>query len=82
MLEPYFLVMKERNSHMKSIKLNIEGLEEKETQDKVRDQLVGLRGVKEVGISTDESFVDVIYDDQTSDAEISNHLQNNGYKIK
>lgn len=67
---------------MKSIRLNIEGLEQKETQDKVRNQLESLKGVQDVCLSIDETFVDVNYDEQTSDAEINNHLQNNGYKIK
>lgn len=67
---------------MKSIRLDIDGLEQKETQDKVRNQLEGIVGVQDVCLNIDETFVDVYYDEQTSDAEINNHLQNNGYKIK
>ncbi len=66
---------------MKRISLNIEGLEQKETQDKVRNQLEGMVGVLDVGLSMDERFVEIAFDEQTSDAEIHNHLQNNGYKI-
>lgn len=67
---------------MKSIRLDIDGLEQKETQDKVRNQLEGIVGVQDVCLNIDETFVDIYYDEQTSDAEINNHLQNNGYKIK
>ncbi|PKM50397.1 MAG: heavy metal transporter [Firmicutes bacterium HGW-Firmicutes-7] len=66
---------------MKSINLNIDGLDQKETQDKVRNQLEGMIGVQDVCLSMDESSVAVYYDEHTSEAEINNHLQNNGYKI-
>ena len=66
---------------MKSIRINIAGLEQMETQDKVRDQLESVIGVKNVGMSAGQTYVDVDYDEQTSDIELNNHLQNNGYKI-
>ncbi|PKM94399.1 MAG: hypothetical protein CVU84_10025 [Firmicutes bacterium HGW-Firmicutes-1] len=66
---------------MQSIRLNIEGLEQKETQVKVINQLEGMRGVQDIYLSEDETFLDVNFDEETSDAEINNHLQNNGYKI-
>ncbi|SEW24054.1 hypothetical protein [[Clostridium] fimetarium] len=66
---------------MKSIRINIEGLQEIETQDKVRDQLESVIGVQNVGMSAGQTYVDVDYDEQTSDIELNNHLQNNGYKI-
>lgn len=66
---------------MNSIRLNIEGLQEKETQDKVRNQLEGMIGVQELSLSIDETCFEVNYDEHTSEAEIYNHLQNNGYKI-
>lgn len=66
---------------MHSLRLIIEGLEQEETQDKVRDQIEGLIGVQEVCLSAGQNYVDINYDDQTSDAEINNHLQNNGYKV-
>lgn len=66
---------------MMNIRLEIEGLEEKETQERVRKQLEGMEGVWDVCMSREEKCVDVSYDDRTSDAEIHNHLQNNGYKI-
>lgn len=66
---------------MNSIRLNIEGLQENETQDRVRNQLEGIIGVKEVSLSAGQDYVDIGYDDQTSAAEINNHLQNNGYKV-
>ena len=37
--------------------------------------------MKSVGLSAGQTYVDVTYDDQTSDIELNNHLQNNGYKI-
>ena len=66
---------------MKNSRISIEGLQQIETQDKVRDQLESIIGVKSVGISAGQTYVDVAYDDQTSDIELNNHLQNNGYKI-
>lgn len=66
---------------MNSIRLNIEGLQQNETQDKVRNQLEGIIGVQDVCLSSGQTYVDVNYDEQTSDVEINNHLQNNGYKI-
>lgn len=66
---------------MNSIRLNIEGLEQPETQDRVRNQLEGIVGIQNVCLSEGQRYVDVNYDDQTSDIEINNHLQNNGYKV-
>ena len=66
---------------MKSERIIIEGLQQMETQDKVRDQLESVIGVKNVGMSAGQTYVDVDYDEQTSDIELNNHLQNNGYKI-
>ncbi|MGB8451968.1 MAG: hypothetical protein WCD89_06500 [Anaerocolumna sp.] len=66
---------------MHSLRLIIDGLEQEETQDKVRDQIEGIIGVQEVDLSAGQNYVDINYDDQTSDAEINNHLQNNGYKV-
>jgi copper chaperone CopZ len=66
---------------MNSIRLNIEGLEQEETQDKVRNQLENIIGVQDVCLSAGQTYVDINYDEHTSDAEINNHLQNNGYKV-
>lgn len=66
---------------MNSIRLNIEGLNENETQDRVRNQLEGIIGVRDVLLSEGQTYVDINYDDDTSVAEINNHLQNNGYKV-
>lgn len=66
---------------MNSIRLNIEGLEQPETQDRVKNQLEGIVGIQDVCLSEGQTYVDVNYDEQTSDVEIHNHLQNNGYKI-
>ena len=66
---------------MNSIRFNIEGLQENETQDRVRNQLEGMIGIQKVYLSAGQDYVDINYDDQTSAAEINNHLQNNGYKI-
>ena len=66
---------------MKSERIIIEGLQQMETQDKVRDQLESIIGVKSVGLIAGQTYVDVVYDEETSDIEINNHLQNNGYKI-
>ncbi|MDF2821417.1 MAG: hypothetical protein K0R15_1858 [Clostridiales bacterium] len=66
---------------MNSIRLIIDGLEQNETQDRVKNQLEGIIGVNEVCMSAGQTYVDVNYDDQTSRNEINNHLQNNGYKV-
>lgn len=66
---------------MKSVRLNIEGLEDIETQNRVKNQLKSLNGVKEVNFSVDEKYVDVTYDRDVTSAHINNHLQNNGYKV-
>jgi len=66
---------------MKSVRISIDGLQQMETQDKVRDQLESVIGVQSVDMSAGQTYVDVDYDDQTSDIELHNHLQNNGYKI-
>lgn len=65
---------------MNHIRLNIEGLEQAETQDKVRNQLDNIIGVQEVNLAAGQTYIDIDYDEQTSEAEINNHLQNNGYK--
>lgn len=66
---------------MESIRINIEGLQFGETQDRVKDQIEGMIGVTNVKMSEGQDYVDVDYNDQTSVQEIRNHLQNNGYKI-
>lgn len=66
---------------MNTIRLTIDELEQNETQDKVKDQLEGIIGVQNVVLSAGQTYLDVEYDDQTSDMEIKNHLQNNGYKV-
>lgn len=67
--------------NMQSIRINIEGLQFNETQDRVKDQIEGMIGVARAKVSEGQDYVDVDYDDQTSVHEIRNHLQNNGYKI-
>jgi cation transport ATPase len=67
---------------MKHLSLDIEGLEEKETLNKVRHQVKGIVGVKDAYLNTIETQLKVSYDERTSEAEIINHLQNNGYKVK
>lgn len=64
-----------------NVRMNIEGLEFNETQDKVRNQLEGIVGVENVSLSEGQNYVDIIYDEQTSTAEIDSHLKNNGYKV-
>lgn len=64
-----------------SIRINIEGLQFNETQERVRNQIEGIIGVTNVKLSEGQDYVDVDFDEQTSVQEISNHLQNNGYKI-
>lgn len=66
---------------MNIIRLNIEGLEQNETQDRVKNQLESIIGVQNVYLSSGQTYLEVDYDDQTSDKEINNHLQNNGYKV-
>jgi cation transport ATPase len=66
---------------MKSVRLNIEGLEQNETQDRVKDQLEGIIGVHDVCVSEGQTYLSVNFDEQTSVQEINNHLQNNGYKV-
>ncbi|MDF2870614.1 MAG: hypothetical protein K0R05_2189 [Anaerocolumna sp.] len=55
---------------MENVRLTIEGLQFNETQDRVKNQLEGIVGVRKIN-----------YDEQTSAQEINNHLQNNGYKV-
>lgn len=71
----------ERNKYMDNIRLCIEGLQEVETQDRVRNQLEGIIGIQHVSLSEGQNYVDINFDEQTSVTEINNHLQNNGYKI-
>lgn len=66
---------------MQVVRLNIEGLQINETQDKVRNQIDGMLGVMDVKLSEGQDYVDITFDEQTSAQEIHNHLQNNGYKI-
>ena len=67
---------------MNNIRLSIDGLEQNETQERVRDQIEGIVGVSKVETSAGQTYVDFTYDEeQTSANEINNHLQNNGYKI-
>lgn len=66
---------------MDSIKFSIAGLEQTETQDRVRNQLEGVIGVRNVSLSEGQDYVVIDYDEQTSLEEIHSHLQNNGYKI-
>lgn len=66
---------------MNHTRFNINGLEQPETQDRVRNQLENIIGVKEVCLSEGQNYVDINYDEQISEAEINNHLQNNGYKV-
>jgi copper chaperone CopZ len=63
------------------MRVDIDGLEFPETQDRVKNQLEGIVGVKCVELSTGKDYLEVSFDDQTSEAEINNHLQNNGYKV-
>lgn len=67
---------------MNHTRFNINGLEQPETQERVKNQLENIIGVKEVCISEGQNYVDINYDEQISEVEINNHLQNNGYKIK
>ena len=66
---------------MQSIRFNIDGLEENETQDRVRNQLEGIVGVHDVFLSKGQNYIDINFDEQTSVPELNNHLQNNGYKV-
>lgn len=64
-----------------SIRINIDGLQFNETQERVKNQIEGIIGVTNVKLSEGQDYVDVDFDEQTSVQEINNHLQNNGYKI-
>jgi copper chaperone CopZ len=66
---------------MNSVRFNVDGLEDNETQDRVKNQLEGIIGVKDVCTSNGQNYIDIAYDDQTSIPELNNHLQNNGYKV-
>lgn len=74
-------VNNEISNDINHLRLDIDGLELEETQNKVRNQLEGIVGVQSVEVSTGQNYVSINYDDQTSSTEIYNHLQNNGYKI-
>ncbi len=71
----------ESSVHTNNVRLNIEGLEFEETQDRVKNQLEGLIGVNKVDMSAGQTYVDINHDEQTTVSEISTHLQNNGYKV-
>lgn len=62
-------------------RINIEGLEFNETQDRVKSQLEGMIGIQDVSLSEGQNYVDLVYDEQTSASEIDSHLKNNGYKV-
>jgi copper chaperone CopZ len=64
-----------------SVRFNVYGLEENETQDRVKNQLEGVVGVKDACTSNGQNYVDIDFDNQTSVKELNNHLQNNGYKV-
>ncbi len=66
---------------MENVRLTIEGLQFNETQDRVKSQLEGIVGVRNVFLSEGQDYLEVNYDEQTSAQEINNHLQNNGYKV-
>ncbi|RBP57956.1 hypothetical protein DES36_12628 [Alkalibaculum bacchi] len=66
---------------MKKTRLCIDGIVDKETQDRVIHQLYNMNGIREAQLSSDKQAIEVIYDEKTSSEEINNHLQNNGYKI-
>lgn len=71
----------ESSNHINNVRLNIEGLEFEETQQRVKNQLEGLIGVHKVDMSAGQTYVDINHDEQTTVAEINTHLQNNGYKV-
>lgn len=66
---------------MKSVRLDIEGLNEKETQDKIKNQLEGIIGVQDIFLSAGQTYLNVNYDERTTEKEIHSHLQNNGYNV-
>jgi len=66
---------------MESIRLIIDNLEVQETQDRVKSQLENVIGVKRVDLSAGQNYVDISISEETSSAEIHNHLQNNGYRV-
>lgn len=66
---------------MYHMRVDIDGLEFPGTQDRVKNQLEGIIGVKCVELSAGKDYLEVSFDDQTSEAEINSHLQNNGYKV-
>ena len=66
---------------MQNIRLNIDGLEDNETQDKVKNQLEGIVGVSKVNLSAGQDYVDVQFDEQTSAMPINSHLHKNGFKV-
>lgn len=71
----------ESSIHRHNVRLNIEGLEFEETQNRVKNQLEGIIGVHKVDMSAGQTYVDINHDEQTTAIEINNHLQNNGYKV-
>jgi len=70
-----------KECQMENVRLTIEGLQFNETQDRVKNQLEGIVGVRNVFLSEGQDYLEVNYDEQTSAQEINNHLQNNGYKV-
>lgn len=66
---------------MSQIRITIDGLEQNETQERVRRQLEGIIGIHNACTSAGQDYIEVNYDERTSVAEINSHLQNNGYKV-
>jgi len=66
---------------MKNLKLNLEGLQYKDSQNKVKKQLERLNGVEEICMDIDHKSVDVTFDWPATEVEIKQCIENNGFKV-
>lgn len=66
---------------MKKIELNLEGLQYKDSRDKIKNQLQWLNGVQDICMDVDHKSVNVTYDWPATEVEIKGCLENNGFKV-
>lgn len=66
---------------MKNITFSLEGLQYKDTRDKVKNKLESLNGVHEVCMGINHKSVDINYDWPATDQEIKSCLDEHGFRV-
>ena len=66
---------------MKNFNFNLEGLQYKDSQDKIKNQLQRLNGVQDICLDVDHKSVNVTFDWPATEIEIKQCVENNGFKI-